>query len=238
MFLIFTRHEILQYGLELCGFDATRQQRVGVEKNIERFKSHFGSHPEVYAQIWEDLQVNANPEPWVDAVRADLDAFLITLHFLRRYPTESEQAGLFKISEKTARKWCWNFVSKIQALKNDKVRPLFFIVAAILNATLLIFSTRLFGQNSGINNHTTIKMTMTKAQFSLYLLMGSIVESMSQNTQPIRKTQNSIRISFTQQQSTTSLEFPFLKMNSFGSMARSLPAPPTFLFSGMRASKI
>jgi hypothetical protein len=92
------------------------------KENISRFKSHFGSNPDVYACIWEDLQLTENPEAQVDAKDMDIDAFLIGIHFLKRYPTAREQAGIFKICEKTARKYSWNVAKSIQALKSEKVR--------------------------------------------------------------------------------------------------------------------
>jgi hypothetical protein len=44
-------------------------------------------------------QSTADPEAPVNALDNDLDAFLIGLHFLKCYPRESEQAGMFNISE-------------------------------------------------------------------------------------------------------------------------------------------
>jgi hypothetical protein len=89
-----------------------------MEQSVLRFKSHFGSHPDVYAQIWEDLQSTADPEAPVNALDNDLDAFLIGLHFLKCYPRESKQAGMFNISERTVRKYNWHYATKIQALKS------------------------------------------------------------------------------------------------------------------------
>jgi hypothetical protein len=54
--LILTDDEVLTRGLELVGFGIDRQERVKDEENVLRFTDHFGSHPRVYAQIWEDLQ--------------------------------------------------------------------------------------------------------------------------------------------------------------------------------------
>ena len=47
--------------------------------------------------------------------------FLMCMNWLKTYKTESQMAGHFKCDEKTARKWIWIYVSKIQALKGQKV---------------------------------------------------------------------------------------------------------------------
>lgn len=118
MVVVVTADELLRKGLELVGFDRDRQHRVCRATNLLRFKGHYGSNPIVYAQIWEDLQAKETPE---EASKMDPDSFLMALHFLTRYPTEQEQAGIFKICDKTARTWSWIYAGKIQALKEQKV---------------------------------------------------------------------------------------------------------------------
>jgi len=124
MVVIFTLDEILQKGLELCGFDRRRQSNVKRTTNLRRFKSHFGSNPIVYAQIWEDLQTTEIPEANISSSKPCIDSFLMAMHLLKRYPTEDEQEGIFKICDKTARKWAWFYVQKVQALKKAKVSQL------------------------------------------------------------------------------------------------------------------
>jgi hypothetical protein len=122
MVVILTGDEILARGLELAGFDRDRRQiRVNREQNVSRFKSHYGSEPIVYAQIWEDLQTTTNLEACIDMKKADIDSFLLAIFFLKCYEVESLLAGRFKICEKTARAKIWYFVKKIQALKHEKV---------------------------------------------------------------------------------------------------------------------
>jgi hypothetical protein len=83
--------------------------------------SHYGSLPVVYAQIWEDLQTTGIQEASIAGHKTDSACFLLAIHFLKAYPTETEQAGVFRVCEKTARKWGWFFAGKIQALKGSKV---------------------------------------------------------------------------------------------------------------------
>ena len=120
--LIVTPDEMLRKGLELGGFDHDRQGNVRRAQSLERFKALYGSNPNVYAAIFEDLQTTQIPEARVDPKVLCIDAFLMSLHFLKCYPTENQRSGLFKICEKTARKWGWFYCKKIQALKQEKVR--------------------------------------------------------------------------------------------------------------------
>ena len=54
--LFLTEEQVLCQGLEFVGFTPERQDSVNWIKNEERFKSHFGSLPIVYAQLWMALQ--------------------------------------------------------------------------------------------------------------------------------------------------------------------------------------
>ena len=117
--LILTVNEMMQKGLELSGFALCRQQKVDPKTNLRRFKAYYGSAPIVYAQIWEDLQTTDIPEASISD--ENIDSFLMTMHFLKCYPTEVQLAGTFKICERTAREWGWYYAKKVQALKSEKV---------------------------------------------------------------------------------------------------------------------
>jgi hypothetical protein len=121
MVVILTADEMMRIGLELCGFDWRRQNKACRALNLRRFKAHFGSNPIVYAQIWEDLQTTMIPKARIDG-KACVDSFLMAILFLKLYPTEEALSGVFKICERSVRKWVWYYVSKIQALKRAKVR--------------------------------------------------------------------------------------------------------------------
>ena len=122
--VILTADQILRTGLLVVGFSDRRIQNVERAKSLERFRTAYGSNPIVYAQIWEDLQTTEIPEARIDKKTMDLNYFLMWLRFLKRYPTECELAGTFKICEKTARTWAWFYAQKIQALKGQKVSSL------------------------------------------------------------------------------------------------------------------
>jgi hypothetical protein len=124
MVTVLTADEILRKGLVLVGYDCRHQDKVSRVTNLGHFRAQYGSNPVVYAQIWEDLQCTATPEARIDNEMADADAYLMCIHFLKCYPTEVEQGGIFTGCEKTMRKWTWYYARKIQALKQQKVSVL------------------------------------------------------------------------------------------------------------------
>lgn len=123
MVAILTADQVLHQGLISAGFKTNRIQNVSRTTNLERFRAHYGSNPLVYAQIWEDLQLARIPDAeFVEATAQNFKLFLMSVHFLKCYPTEAQLSATFNICEKTVRKWCWFFASKVQALKHYKVR--------------------------------------------------------------------------------------------------------------------
>ena len=116
-----TVDQMLYQGLRLIGFNCQRVKSVSYTINLERFCAHFGSNPIVYAQIWEDLQTTLCSEAMITKKSAQLRYFLMAIYFLKCYSTESQLAAIFKISERTVRKWCWFYTCRIQALKEAKV---------------------------------------------------------------------------------------------------------------------
>jgi hypothetical protein len=124
--LILTDNEILAKGLEFVGFGVERQGRVKKEASIERFKSHYGSKPIVYAQLWEDLQTTnvaaaRVPPGTIKALLKEFKYFMSALYFLTVYTTEHQRSGNFDFCEKTCLEKGWNYVQKISALKAEKI---------------------------------------------------------------------------------------------------------------------
>ncbi len=95
--VILTADQVLNQGLTSVGFGNHRIQSMSRVTNLERFRDHYGSNPLVYAQIWEDLQQLAHFE----ATAQDFHLFLMSVHFLKCYPTESQLSPSFTVCEKT-----------------------------------------------------------------------------------------------------------------------------------------
>ena len=108
----------------MVGVDRERQRRQKRSTKVEDFKAHYGVHPIVCAQIWEDLQTANIAEAHIEAKSVDyrnsgcnLKFFLRAFHFLMRYSTDRERKCSSGAARETARKWVWFFVRKIGALR-------------------------------------------------------------------------------------------------------------------------
>jgi hypothetical protein len=108
-----TPNDMLQKGLSLVG---CQNGTMSNKTCVYRFRGFYGSDPIVYAMLFEDIKTKSGQQ-----VQLLLDYFLMTIYFLRCYPTELQISALFKITEKTARTWIWFYISKIQEMKNLKV---------------------------------------------------------------------------------------------------------------------
>ena len=212
MVTVLTADEILRKGLVLVGYDYRRQDKVSTVTNLGRFRAQYGSNPVVYAQIWEDLQITATPEARIDNKMADADTYLMCIHFLKCYPTEIEQGGIFTGCEKSMRKWTWYYVRKIQALKHQKVSLLPTAIGVNVTTTanttslLACFYYRLFGRSDGLPEiHLSMMMT-TLSSSSPWT--ACIVASMNPSTRLLLRTLSTTPTSSTKQVSIMSLGFP------------------------------
>ena len=102
---IMSEHQILTAGLFWSGFDAARQQRVGQETKDTRFRSYFGSGPEVVAKIFEDL-VEYN------TIKIKLSDIFLAMHLLKCYPMEAILFGTFMICKKSAQTAGWKTIEQ------------------------------------------------------------------------------------------------------------------------------
>jgi hypothetical protein len=103
------------------GFKRSRLKRAEKKTNIDRFRGHFGSNPNVIAEILEDLQTTEVEEAYVPSEKLNIDHFLMAMHHLKRYPTEIEREAIFNISHMWGRNSCWFYIEKVQALKAQKI---------------------------------------------------------------------------------------------------------------------
>lgn len=120
--LILTANEILVSGLCVGGFDECQLTGVQRSENVERFKSIYGSDPQVYANIWEDLQMTTIADARVDnANESDLKSYFMALSFFQLYEKERVREAKYKLCSTTIRNRTWDWVRRIQALKEEKV---------------------------------------------------------------------------------------------------------------------
>jgi hypothetical protein len=103
------------------GFKRRRLRRAKRKTNIDRFRGHFGSNPNIIAEILEDLQTTEVEEAYVPSEELNINHFLMAMHHLKRYPTEIEREAIFNISHMWGRNSCWFHIEKVQALKAQKI---------------------------------------------------------------------------------------------------------------------
>ena len=118
---VVTIHRMLQFGLELF-YSTDRINRALAITNISRFNIKFGIQPVTACTVYEDLQKTN-----IDASRIDspddttLKHFLMSLYYLRKYPTEDEMESTLDFSPRYISRIVWKFVHRIQAMKAQKI---------------------------------------------------------------------------------------------------------------------
>ena len=109
----------LRLGLDFVGFSPARQAASSQKNNMQRFFACYGIGPAACSAVFDDLQVTGIEKARVD--QPDSQHFLMMLHFLKAYMTETQLSGLCGLSEKTARKHIWKYLCHVQALKGEKI---------------------------------------------------------------------------------------------------------------------
>jgi len=116
--------EMLVEGLKCLGWDNSNMTtRLTAQTKKDRFQGHFGSDPQVAAQIWEDPQTTKIELARVPPSQCNLLHFFWAMHFLKKYPKsviEAEQ--IWKVSENTCVNCSWYYVEKVRALQRLKLR--------------------------------------------------------------------------------------------------------------------
>lgn len=120
---IFSEGTILLEGLKLLGWTERRLnfKRRSVRRNHLQYRGMYGVPPIVTAQLCEDLQLTKVADAKVESSKLDLDKLHWALHWLYRYPTETERESTWQKCGNTIRDACWYYVAKIRALKTEKI---------------------------------------------------------------------------------------------------------------------
>ena len=102
----------LTLGLSLIGFSQKTIARTCRKTNIERFKDSFYASPKTCEQIFDDIHQpgeTLNPK-----------YFLLSLYYLKKYPTKHGLAAFLDTTQATALKWTHIYVNKIHSQKQKK----------------------------------------------------------------------------------------------------------------------
>jgi DDE superfamily endonuclease len=119
--VILTEDEMLYKGLVALQWPIEKLGRRSLESNIEQYHGMYGLDPSATAKLWLDLQTTKIEDALVIADATSIDKLHWALHFLYRYPTESERESIWKKSANTIRESCWFFVYKIKSLRAEKI---------------------------------------------------------------------------------------------------------------------
>ena len=121
--------EILRLGLLTVKYDEEQLRRCGDKTNQYRFKATFGVTPTTMCRIYEDLQTSTAEDTTTNPPRSmrlkgsvtNLQWFLRTFYYLRKYPTEDDIDRVLKINKGWARTNIWDIIEKIQYLQFKKI---------------------------------------------------------------------------------------------------------------------
>jgi DDE superfamily endonuclease len=119
--VIYTPEEIMMMGLGLLGLDEKKLKKRDPDKgkNVSQYSGWYGVEPCVTAKLVEDLQTTNIASARIDAI--SIDKLHWAIHFLYRYPTETENESTWKKCSNTIRDACWFYVDKIRNLKAAKI---------------------------------------------------------------------------------------------------------------------
>jgi hypothetical protein len=117
-----TPDDMIAVGLNCIGFHPDRRLGHNENTNMKHFLYAYGLSPTVCSIVFQEIQTR---DIGLHQIRKPkVTYFLMALYWLKCYPIEQQNAGLFGYHEDTVRKWVWKYCVAIQALKEYKVRTL------------------------------------------------------------------------------------------------------------------
>lgn len=115
-----TPDDMLNVGLHLLGESERQRQSSSLDTRVQRFKDCFGSHPQVYAAVWNDLR---------HVKGCKVSRFFLFLYWLKACALEGDNATRFDLSEVSVRENYYKYLEYFQILKAQKVsHQMHFIV--------------------------------------------------------------------------------------------------------------
>ena len=114
--------EMLALGLRLMGesFHTSRKRNLSHKRQVAKFVSRYGAHPQTLSLIWCDL--HTTEETRVQIMEFSPQHFLVAYQWMRGYDSEIELHNETGFPEKLIRDWCKSIpflVAKLRATKID-----------------------------------------------------------------------------------------------------------------------
>jgi len=118
---VLTGLDALRLGLEFLKMPEEEQETYGPDKCEEFFNAAYGSHSEIIAEIWADLQPTLLEK---ERTRTGLKSFFMALYLLYCYPRNAKliQVHFGPVGEvKTRGRPIWSWVENIASLFASKI---------------------------------------------------------------------------------------------------------------------
>src|SRR5687767_1898617 len=94
--IIISSHDILYLGFTSLGWEADKVKRLSAKTLNEIWKAEFVASPDVCSQTFNNIESKVRD-------MLIIAHFLLTLHWLSKYPTMIEMTRIWKMCEKTCR---------------------------------------------------------------------------------------------------------------------------------------
>ena len=118
---VVTPTEMMTTGLTIMGYTQERLSRCRPATNKLRFKRTFGVTARTMVTIYEDLQRITDVNMRLEGSKRNLNWFLRTIFYLRKYLTEDDIERELNVNKDYARQKIWDVMKKIQYLKHKKI---------------------------------------------------------------------------------------------------------------------
>ena len=115
----FTAADFLSLGFESRGFKGYKKLKESSQK--QKFRSLFGTSPDVIAAVWEDLRSSNEDDTKIGKGCKPIH-LLLMYRWLKSYESEDALHTDFNICVNTISKWCKILTEKVASLRKIKVK--------------------------------------------------------------------------------------------------------------------
>ena len=120
--------DFMMLGFESRGFK--KCDKLSHSSRVRKFRSLFGTSPQVVAAIWEDLRLSNDDDVKINRHCRPL-YLLLALRWMKAYESEEELETSFNLCVNTISKWCEILTSKIALLRKTKVSVVVDVTFAV-----------------------------------------------------------------------------------------------------------
>ena len=141
---------VIAAAVEITARQYVNAAYIGIGHNrpidLRQFKAFFRLCPLGVARLWYALEETCSGCVYSDGVgpvfnftSVQIDHLLLCLHFMKTYSSASCGASLFRMTEKTHRKYFWAMISYLNHLGNCTVSNICIRITLIVRSLLICF---------------------------------------------------------------------------------------------------